>query len=78
MVHYISQGEDILYNIVKLCLDKRSDVKNMPKHCAPGSSCFVIEDSSTWMLGSDGWHEVKIGGSSGGGSTTVSVPVYEF
>ena len=76
MVHYISQGEDILYNIVKLCLDKRSDIQNMPKHCAPGSSCFVIEDSSTWMLGSDGWHEIKIGGSSG--PTTVSVPIYEF
>ena len=59
MVHYISQGEDILYNIIELCADKRDDVKDMPRHCAPGSSCFVIEDSSVWMLGSDGWHEIS-------------------
>ena len=61
MVHYISQGEDILYNIIELSADKRSDVEEgtlMPSHCAPGSTCFVIEDSSVWMLGSDGWHEL--------------------
>ena len=61
MVHYIAQGEDILYNIIELSADKRSDVEEgilMPSHCAPGSTCFVIEDSSVWMLGSDGWHEL--------------------
>ena len=60
MVHYISQDGDISYGITELSADKRADVENnnMPKECAPGSTCIVIEDSSIWMLGSDGWHEI--------------------
>lgn len=63
MVHFISQDGDISYGIAELIADKRKDVEGipnkMPKDCAPGSSCVVIEDSSVWLLGSDGWQEVK-------------------
>ena len=58
MVFYITQNGDTVYGIYEFAVDKRSDIKDIPKQCAPGSSCIVIEDSSVWMLGSNGWHQV--------------------
>lgn len=58
MVFYITQNGDTAYGIYELVLDKRTDMKDIPKVCMPGSSCIVIEDSSIWMLGSDGWHQI--------------------
>ena len=58
MVYYTVQNGDVPYGIYELALDKRDDIKDIPKNCAPGSSCIVIEDSSIWMLGSDGWRQI--------------------
>ena len=58
MVFYVTQNGDTNYGIYELVLDKVKDIKDIPKVCAPGSSCIVIEDSSIWLLGSDGWHPV--------------------
>ena len=58
MIYFIAQNGDISYGIYELALDKREDIKNIPTTCSPGSSCIVIEDSSIWLLGSDGWHEI--------------------
>lgn len=41
--------------------DKQSDVASLPglEKCAPGSTCFVIENSSVWMMKTDGvWKEI--------------------
>lgn len=40
--------------------DKRTDVETIPTHYGAGSTCFVIEDSSVYMLGNDAkWHELN-------------------
>lgn len=54
---------------VEVIADYRSDVDNtevseetpkVPTHYGAGSTCFVIEDSSVWMLGNDAkWHELE-------------------
>lgn len=53
MYNYIAQGEKISYNVVELTADKRDDIETLPTNYAPGSTCFVIEDSSVWMLNSE-------------------------
>lgn len=59
MYSYISQGEDIAYNLVQLSADFRTDIEKLPTNCAVGSTCIVIEDSSVWMLNSEKiWKEL--------------------
>lgn len=54
-------------NEVFVC-DTISDLALLPADAPHGSSAFVIEDSTTWMIDSSGiWMEVQIGGSGGGG-----------
>lgn len=58
MYNYMAQGGDVSYNIVEFSADSRSDVDTLPK-CAAGSTCIVIEDSSVWMINSEGiWIEL--------------------
>lgn len=47
-------------NKVEITADLRSDITVVPTYYGVGSTCFVIEDSSVWMLGNDAvWHELK-------------------
>lgn len=36
--------------VVEYVADKESDIKNLPTHVAPGSTCIVVESSSVYML----------------------------
>lgn len=42
--------------------DYLSDIENLPKdpnYLKAGSKCFVIEDTSIWVLGGDyEWHQI--------------------
>jgi len=39
--------------------DNRSDIFSLPTNISWGASTFVVEDSSVWVLNSDGiWKEV--------------------
>lgn len=61
MISYISQGGDVSYRVSELIADKRFEIENnidIPKDCAPGSTCIVAEDGSVWLLGSDRWYEM--------------------
>lgn len=54
-------------NEVFVC-DTVSDLSLLPTDAPQGSSAFVIEDSTTYMIDSSGvWSEVQIGASGGGG-----------
>lgn len=45
--------------VVEVIVDLRDDMAEIPTHYGVGSTCFVIEDSSVWMLGNDAqWHEI--------------------
>ncbi len=76
--------------------DHRTDLKNLPtaskegeiqpndtvckNKCCPGSQCFCIEDSSTWVLGKDNdkWTETeKSSSGSSPGATTNIKPITE-
>ena len=68
--------------------DNLSDINNLPtvnegqpqsndtvckNKCSPGSECFCIEDSSTWILGKDTnkWIKTNVSSSSSGGTTII-------
>lgn len=45
---------------VEIVADERTDVEELPVYFSAGSTCFVIEDSSVYMLGNDSkQHELK-------------------
>lgn len=52
--------ENFQSGVVEVIADLRNDIVELPTHYGVGSTCFVIEDSSVWMLGNDAaWHELK-------------------
>lgn len=71
MISIASQFGQVSYNVVKLILDTKDDLINLPTGVKPGSTAFVIETSETWMMNSQNqWKQVNIsntGGGSGGG-----------
>lgn len=46
----IQQDNDIQYDVVQYAVNTRADVAKVPTKCQPGSTIFVIEDSSVFML----------------------------
>ena len=59
MFKVTENGNQIQSYKVAITADSRNDVQDIPTTYEMGSTCFVIEDSSVWMLGGDKqWHEV--------------------
>ena len=53
-------GKETVY-VTEFVADTLSDIISLPhlESVAAGSSCFVIENSSVYMLGNDNiWHEI--------------------
>lgn len=38
---------------VEIVADERDDIQDLPTNYGSGSTCFIIGDSSLWMLGND-------------------------
>lgn len=57
MFSYINQSGQVQYNIVELVIDTAADILTLPTNVAPGSTCFVIEESTAYMLNNQ--HEWK-------------------
>lgn len=52
-------SDNIVPYFVALVADELADIAEIPTHFAVGSTCFVIEDSSLWILGNDKeWHKI--------------------
>lgn len=69
----IYKGAPVDDNEVFVC-DAQADLANLPTDSPPGSSAFVIEDSTTWMIDSSGrWTQTVFGG--GGDITTIALSV---
>lgn len=66
------QGDTVQTYVMEVVADYLKDIDTLPsKKWGPGSTCFVIEDASNWVLGSDFiWHPV-LGGGTGGVSDEV-------
>lgn len=50
MHNLIQQGDSVQAYVNKYIADYRDDIAKLPTSCAGGSTCFVIEDSSKWVL----------------------------
>ena len=47
------------YNLREYVLDTEADIANLPKTDAPGSTAFVIDTSSVYMINTEGeWIEI--------------------
>lgn len=55
------QGDTVQTYVMEVIADTVADIANLPtKEWGAGSTCFVLEDSSNWMLGSDKvWHKIQ-------------------
>lgn len=50
-------------NTSEIIADLISDIETLPNHYGVGSTCFVIENSSVYMLGNDKqWHSLNFEG----------------
>ena len=50
MVGIIEQNGKTTYNVVELAADTEADILDLSTEYAQGSTCFVIENSSVYML----------------------------
>ena len=61
----LSQGGVTGGYLQSFCVDKREDIETLPvaPDCKSGSDCLVIEDSTVWMLNTEGteWKELGAG-----------------
>lgn len=63
MIQVIKQGGQDRSYVFEAAVDTVEDIQDLPsENIYMGSTCIVIEDSSVYMLGSDGWHELQKGG----------------
>ena len=52
-------GVNIQPGVVEIIADERTDIDTLSTDHAPGSSCLVVEDKSTWVLAPEGhWIEL--------------------
>lgn len=59
MYNIIRQGDTDQYDLMSYMCDNLTDIETLPTDCGAGSTCIVIENSSVWMLGSEGkWKEI--------------------
>lgn len=60
MFSYTKQSGKTTYGLVELVIDKLADLTTLPTDAAPGSTCFVLENSSAYMLNNEHvWEEIK-------------------
>ena len=58
--NYIGQSGNVQYNVVELIIDTAAEIIDLPTNVAPGSTCFVIENSTAYMLNGNGeWKELQ-------------------
>lgn len=59
----------IAYDVKRFVIDFTSDIPLLPKDCAAGSTAFVIENSTRYMLNNNGqWVLIRSSGGSSGGN----------
>lgn len=82
-VRISKSGEHVQQGTVIYTADNENDIQSLPTTCTPGSTCFCIETSTTYILNNQGEWKVKStagggGGGGGGGSAYPSADTREF
>jgi hypothetical protein len=69
----------IAYDVKRFVIDFTSDIPLLPKDCAAGSTAFIIENSTRYMLNSNGqWVLIRNSGSGGeGGDDVITDVIYD-
>lgn len=67
-VRISKSGEHVQQGIVIYTADNNSDIQSLPTTCTPGSECFCIETSTTYILNNQREWKVKSKGGGGGPS----------
>lgn len=52
MIATTQVDDKVAYGVNSYCCDTEADVPNLPKTCNAGSTAFVIETSSLYMMNS--------------------------
>jgi hypothetical protein len=62
MINITKQSDKESYKVIEYVADTTSDINDLPtdmSKVSAGSTCFVIEDSSVYMLNSQGeWKQI--------------------
>lgn len=80
MYSLISNRGKVTYNIQKFVVDFESEIANLPTDGAPGSTAFVIENGSRYMLNNSKiWQLLPSsgGGNGGGGIDPTATYIYD-
>lgn len=80
MYSLISNRGKVTYNIQRFVVDLETDISNLPTDGAPGSTAFVIENGSRYMLTNDKvWKLLPVSnsGSSGGAVDPTATYIYD-
>ena len=69
MFSIASNSGEVAYGVTRFLIDTEAEVKDLPTYHTPGSSAFVIENSTRYILNNNHeWIKV-VSSNSGGGST---------
>lgn len=67
MYSLYANDDDILYGIQKYIVDTEEEMKTLPNYTRAGSTAFVIETSTTYILNhSKEWKKIKSNSSAPG------------
>lgn len=50
MISIMKQNDKETYGVISYLIDTEADVKNLPTHCAPGSTALCAETSDVYIL----------------------------
>jgi hypothetical protein len=80
----IRQNDKQQYGVMEYIVDEESEVSTLPTTASPGSTCLVIETSTTYMLNNKKqWVKVKFKSGSGNSdddssSSSTTSPTLNF
>lgn len=67
-INKVKENNHVSYGTVIYTVDSASELSSVPTDVTPGSTCFVIDESKTYILNGQGeWKVYSSGGGGGGG-----------
>lgn len=69
-INKTKENNHVTYGTIIYTVDSSSELSSVPVDATPGSTCFVIEESKTYILNGQGeWKEYQSSGGGGGGGS---------
>lgn len=78
-INKVKENNHIAYGTMTFTVDSSSELSSVPTNVTPGSTCFIIEESKTYILNGQGeWKEYQSSGGGGGGSEYPNADIRRF